>query len=210
MRSYESDKIRVNFDGKRCIHARRCVLNLPSVFQIEGGKDWVQPDAAPVEDLVALIESCPSGALTYERLDGEGAETPAPVNTARLWENGPVEVRGEITMPDGETRNRVLLCRCGQSKRKPYCDNSHLEAGFEATGDVESNPEAEMLEERSGPLSVKTMANGPVMIKGPLEVIAGSGRQINTGTSAVLCRCGQSKNKPYCDGSHREAGFVAD
>ena len=37
MRSYESDKIRVNFDGKRCIHARRCVLNLPSVFQIEGG-----------------------------------------------------------------------------------------------------------------------------------------------------------------------------
>ena len=146
MRTYESDQIRVSFDGKRCIHARRCVLNLPQVFQIEGGRDWVQPDAAPVEDLVALIESCPSGALTYERLDGGAAESASPVNTARVWENGPLEVRGQMEMPNGETRTRGLLCRCGHSKRKPYCDNSHTTADFTATGDIESNPEVEMLD----------------------------------------------------------------
>ena len=46
-----------------------------------------------------------------------------------LWVTGgiPVDVGDEGTL---QTRNRVALCRCGASSRKPLCDGSHKEAGF--------------------------------------------------------------------------------
>jgi CDGSH-type Zn-finger protein len=52
-----------------------------------------------------------------------------------IEENGPLHVTGGITIKrsDGqpfETRNRVLLCRCGNSKNKPLCDGTHKEIGF--------------------------------------------------------------------------------
>ena len=51
--------------------------------------------------------------------------------------DGPLWVRGgiSITTQDGytyEVRNRVTLCRCGQSKNKPFCDGTHADIGFEA------------------------------------------------------------------------------
>jgi CDGSH-type Zn-finger protein len=45
---------------------------------------------------------------------------------------------------------------------------------------------------------------------GPMEVISGTGRTIDRTKEAWLCRCGASKNKPYCDGSHKAIGFAAD
>ena len=47
-------------------------------------------------------------------------------------------------------------------------------------------------------------------VRGSLELCSGTGRTIDRVTGAWLCRCGQSRNKPYCDDSHRAAGFVAD
>jgi CDGSH-type Zn-finger protein/uncharacterized Fe-S cluster protein YjdI len=52
--------------------------------------------------------------------------------------------------------------------------------------------------------AVRVRENGPLAIHGPLS-IAG----VDAGFRATLCRCGQSQNKPYCDGSHTAAGFVA-
>lgn len=52
--------------------------------------------------------------------------------------NGPYLVEGEITLldPDGNAfalqGERFALCRCGQSKNKPFCDASHRECGFES------------------------------------------------------------------------------
>ncbi|MBL8330902.1 MAG: CDGSH iron-sulfur domain-containing protein [Rubrivivax sp.] len=47
--------------------------------------------------------------------------------------------------------------------------------------------------------------NGPYALHAPLSV---AGR--DDGFRATLCRCGQSRNKPFCDLSHMAAGFVAD
>jgi CDGSH-type Zn-finger protein len=49
-----------------------------------------------------------------------------------------------------------------------------------------------------------------VLVTGSLEVVSGTGRTTDKVTKTALCRCGHSKNKPYCDGSHGPAGFVAD
>jgi len=41
-------------------------------------------------------------------------------------------------------------------------------------------------------------------------VVSGTGRTVNKTTDAWLCRCGHSKNKPYCDGSHNKAGWKSE
>jgi CDGSH-type Zn-finger protein len=56
-------------------------------------------------------------------------------------------------------------------------------------------------------LTVKPLADGPLLVNGNLTIRAGTGRVAWQGTTVALCRCGASKNKPFCDGSHREVGF---
>ena len=58
--------------------------------------------------------------------------------------------------------------------------------------------------------TIKVRDNGPFLVEGPITVIdaAGNAFQIPANKPAVaLCRCGQSKNKPFCDGSHVTVGF---
>jgi CDGSH-type Zn-finger protein len=50
--------------------------------------------------------------------------------------------------------------------------------------------------------------NGPYYVKGKFRIMTEGGREIASGgDEAWLCRCGQSANKPFCDGSHKKAGF---
>lgn len=204
-----SDSITVSFDGKRCIHARRCVLGLPAVFRAGAKGEWIFPDAAEAEEIARVVASCPSGALTFQRRDGGLEEQLPGVNTLRLWEDGPNELRGDIRIAGETPRKRAVLCRCGRSQKMPFCDNSHVEAGFRASADLPSR-EGKALEARDGPLEVAPTKDGPVMVSGNLEIIAGSGRRVTTGRKFFLCRCGQSANKPFCDGSHKKIGFKAE
>lgn len=60
----------------------------------------------------------------------------------------------------------------------------------------------------SGPgASVEVTANGPLIVKGTIEVKHADGRIEVKEERCALCRCGASGNKPYCDGSHRKSGF---
>jgi len=61
-------------------------------------------------------------------------------------------------------------------------------------------------------VTIKARANGPYKVDGPVRVIDAEGYEfvVPEGSSIVLCRCGHSRTKPYCDKSHRGAGFVAD
>jgi CDGSH-type Zn-finger protein len=104
---------------------------------------------------------------------------------------------------------RATLCRCGASSNKPYCDGSHAEAGFVATGEPPVK-ESEPLAARDGPVEVLPLPNGPLKLAGNIEVVSGTGKTLNRATQVFLCRCGASKSKPYCDGSHKAAGFVAE
>lgn len=95
---------------------------------------WIDPDGAPAAAIIAAIEHCPSGALSYQlgsrryqELEAEPGITLAP--------NGPLHVQGGILLKDDkgskpECREHYTLCRCGGSKNKPFCDGSHLDNGF--------------------------------------------------------------------------------
>jgi CDGSH-type Zn-finger protein len=61
-------------------------------------------------------------------------------------------------------------------------------------------------------LVIRCRENGPLVIQGPVQIVdhLGNAFAIPTGKDTIaLCRCGQSKNKPFCDGSHRTCGFQA-
>ena len=56
-------------------------------------------------------------------------------------------------------------------------------------------------------LSVQLMKDGPILVKGLLEIESADGsKQRREGTTA-FCRCGASENKPYCDGTHKKVNF---
>ena len=59
----------------------------------------------------------------------------------------------------------------------------------------------------SDSVKITALANGPIQVEGAVEVTGANGvtRQLD---KAYLCRCGHSNSKPFCDGSHKKAGFV--
>ena len=204
----EGRHIRIRFDATRCIHARFCVLGAPDVFKANTPGAWIFPDNMLTEALVAVAQNCPSGAIQYDRKDGGAAEAPPPVNTLNLRENGPYAVHGAIVLDGAPAGSRATLCRCGASRRKPYCDGSHVAAGFQASGEPATRP-SEPLAVRDGTLTVAPSPNGPLHVAGSLEMCSGTGRTIDRVTEVWLCRCGGSASKPYCDGSHARIGFQA-
>jgi CDGSH-type Zn-finger protein/uncharacterized Fe-S cluster protein YjdI len=201
-----SEDIEISFDVERCIHSRRCVLNAPTVFLANVKGPWLHPETDTVEHLVHVAQSCPSGAITYRRLDGGPEEDTPKVNVINLRQNGPYAFHATLNIDEQPPLYRATLCRCGQSKNKPFCDNSHIEAGFEATGEPETIP-SEPLVERGGELHVVPLKDGPLKVRGPMEICSGTGRTVNRPQYAKLCRCGGSSNKPYCDDTHLRIGF---
>jgi CDGSH-type Zn-finger protein len=59
-------------------------------------------------------------------------------------------------------------------------------------------------------VTMRVKPNGSIRVTGTVEFVDGDGNVIETKTDFSLCRCGHSKEKPMCDGSHREAGFQAE
>lgn len=57
---------------------------------------------------------------------------------------------------------------------------------------------------------IKVTKNGPYIVNGDVELVDSDGNVVERLSKAALCRCGHSKSKPFCDGSHREVGFEAD
>jgi hypothetical protein len=112
------------------------VRGLPAVFDPDR-RPWIDPNAASAEEIVAVVQRCPTGALHFTRKDGGAAESEPEENTIMLVPDGPLYLRGniEIQHPDGMVLlhdTRVALCRCGASKAKPFCDGSHTQISFQA------------------------------------------------------------------------------
>jgi CDGSH-type Zn-finger protein/uncharacterized Fe-S cluster protein YjdI len=204
----EGKDIIIDFETKRCIHARFCVLQQPGVFKANVVGPWLAPDdATSAEGLVAAAQNCPSGAVRYRRKDGGPQEGPPPVNLIRVRANGPLAVHAAIMMDGRAAGFRATLCRCGQSKNKPLCDGSHVAAAFAATGEPKTG-DVTALARRDGALEIRPQKNGPLAIHGSVEVISGTGRAVRRAEDLMLCRCGGSANKPYCDGTHARIGFT--
>jgi CDGSH-type Zn-finger protein len=184
-----------------------------------------------------------------------------------------VDWRCDETLPGGQ---RYRLCRCGRSRNKPFCDDSHLiEPRFDGGETADRTPSAErrrnfkasgisvgddlplcagaafcdamdgdvwsfllrtrdpeirsrimhMIErcpsgrltyalppdgadvERDLEPAVAVVRDGPYWVRGGVEIVDEGGEPWESRNRVALCRCGESDNKPFCDGSHKVVGF---
>jgi CDGSH-type Zn-finger protein/uncharacterized Fe-S cluster protein YjdI len=208
---YTGNDIDVSYDVVRCIHAEECIHRLSAVFDARR-RPWIMPDEAPTDQLTETILHCPSGALHYTRQNGEH-ETAETVNTVHLAENGPLYIRGQVqvTASTGEVLledTRVALCRCGASQNKPLCDNSHKAINFQAAATREAIHTG--TNDTGGVLIIEPTPDGPLHVTGQFTVLGAADEVLFQGEEAWLCRCGGSADKPFCDGTHKRAGFQAE
>lgn len=56
-------------------------------------------------------------------------------------------------------------------------------------------------------VKIQALKNGPLIVSGSVEILDSQGVVMRTGTDLALCRCGQSADKPFCDGSHKRVNF---
>jgi CDGSH-type Zn-finger protein/uncharacterized Fe-S cluster protein YjdI len=208
---YEGESILVTYDAGRCIHAAECVHGLPGVFNPDH-RPWVSPDGAGADEVAATVRRCPTGALQYRRLDGVASEAPPTENTVVIAADGPLYAHGDVEVLDGEKSvllrdTRVAFCRCGDSRYKPFCDGTHSQAGFAASGAI-PDPKIRQAETDETGLKVVVASNGPLILEGPVTLRDAAGGDSCSGTKTALCRCGASENKPFCDGTHARIGFA--
>lgn len=208
---FEGEQVDVEWDGSLCIHIAECGQAEGDLF-VTGRKPWCIPDLDSAEAVAEVCRRCPSGALSYYAKAGDQEQAPAG-NSIRVSYNGPLFVHGDLELGEVQqrkpgTRFRAALCRCGHSRNKPFCDNSHRNAGFEDYGAIGATGSG--TSEIGGRLKFSPAANGPLLISGPVTLYASSGRAAWHGDKAALCRCGASANKPFCDGSHQRVGFRSD
>jgi CDGSH-type Zn-finger protein/uncharacterized Fe-S cluster protein YjdI len=203
---FESPAITVTWSRMRCIHVVECVRGLPAVFQ-PGRRPWVDPTRADAERVAEVVRRCPTGALQYQRNDGGAAEPVPGANVVTVGRNGPLYLRGnlELVSEDGAWRHRdtrVALCRCGTSQHRPFCDGSHWDAVFREAGQVGEGGSPPQEPAAPGVLQVAFGAGGPLYLQGRFVLASAAGGPRRELGEAELCRCGASRNKPFCDGSH--------
>jgi CDGSH-type Zn-finger protein len=231
-----------------------------------------------------------------KKIDGKDSDDNRHI---KVTENGPYIVSGEVpltiesisvdaegnpekweTCKEYPSQPQSALCRCGQSKNKPYCDGAHLKSKFNGTETASREPYLNQAEKTNGPtleltdapklcavarfchraggtwnlteqsdhpgarkIAIEEAGNcpsgrlvardkttgkdiepeleksvclvedpqkgvsGPLWVRGGLSVQSADGQEYETRNRVTLCRCGKSRNKPFCDGNHISIGF---
>ncbi len=129
--SFEGTEVTVTFNPRICSHAAECARIAPRVFN-SAEKPWIQPDNGSVAEIESVIAACPSGALAFpgpKHLTADRAE----ITVARdgpYWITGP-QIAGSGP-GEGATPRKYVLCRCGLSGNKPWCDGTHKDRGWKS------------------------------------------------------------------------------
>lgn len=132
-----------------CAHSGVCTDTLPTVFHTSSsGSPFVTPSGGRVDDIIRVVRSCPSGALSLS-MRGPTHEDREIVDTARkpqvrITRDGPYVVVGSVPLLDdagepvarlqGASLEHYALCRCGHSQNKPFCSGMHWYVNFSDPG----------------------------------------------------------------------------
>ena len=132
-KTYTNGTITVVWKPGKCIHSTVCwkeATGLPAVFNPRN-RPWIQMEGSDSEKIMAQVQKCPSGALSFFYNNEKPTETNVQQEIAiEVMKNGPLIVRGELVVKDqngleSKKGKVTAFCRCGLSGNKPYCDGSH-------------------------------------------------------------------------------------
>ena len=140
--------------------------------------------------------------------------TPSKSNRITLQANGPLICEGQFQLlaADGEVladESELYLCRCGLSRKIPFCDGSHKKVNFD-DGPAFNDERDEQLATTTGPVTITCRPNAMYVVKGQVTIQSEDGQYITTRSKAALCRCGASGSKPFCDSSHKQCDFTTE
>ncbi|MEM9523886.1 MAG: CDGSH iron-sulfur domain-containing protein [Pseudomonadota bacterium] len=125
--------VKVHYTPVLCSHAGACAEAASTVFR-PGEKPWIQPSEGDMAGLLRAMAACPSGALRIETGETGPQHLTAAEVEISIEKNGPYRVRNvplDCTFNGiGASRAKYVLCRCGQSKNKPFCDGTHHDIGW--------------------------------------------------------------------------------
>lgn len=152
-RKYTNDEIIIYWRADLCVHNTSCYRTLRAVFD-PSKRPWVNAKGAPSDEIKAVIEKCPTDALTFKWCD--------------------------------EAKNAT------ETSPKLYKGDENI--------DFKTNSEA------SSGVKINIRPNGPIIIEGNCEV-EDDGVPLKPQKMYSFCRCGASKNMPFCDGAHFSIGF---
>lgn len=132
----EGVDVSVSYTPMLCSHAAECQRLQKSVFN-PAQKPWVQPENGTLAGIRAVVFACPSGALSMSEGAGDPAQLGPDATTVEIsvTKNGPYAVRNVPVEAEfngvGASTQKYVLCRCGHSKNKPFCDGSHRDERWE-------------------------------------------------------------------------------
>jgi len=125
IQTWDGKTIRTHFNANICMHARKCrPLGELRKKELEEGS------ATTAQEIARVVTACPSGALSYEMVDGANEIEFESSGMVEIMEGGEIRLECDIDgdgieLQERQPWNRVTLCRCGLSKNKPFCDASH-------------------------------------------------------------------------------------
>lgn len=138
VKEYTNGEVTIVWKPAVCIHSKMCISGLPTVFDFNA-RPWINAQGATTQQIIAQVQHCPSGALSFYKNEEVKLDEKMSVETERIIEamqNGPLLVYGNIRVKhadgtESHHEHRVTaFCRCGGSSNKPYCDGTHQKIGF--------------------------------------------------------------------------------
>jgi len=131
--TYEGAKVSITYNPRLCSHAAECGRLAGHIFDTTK-KPWVELDNGTVDEVRAVVAACPSGAFALaggEHLIADQAEI-------EVEKDGPFRVTGPkiggLNAGEGASGEKYVLCRCGMSGNKPFCDGTHSDKGWKSGG----------------------------------------------------------------------------
>jgi uncharacterized Fe-S cluster protein YjdI len=140
-KKYSNDDITVSWKPDVCIHSTNCWKASLKIFNPKR-RPWIDMSAGTTEEIIKIVNNCPSGALSFERNNKMAEQKAQPAQssdsklTVQVNKGGPYLVKGKFVFvgTDGNEEIKegsIALCRCGASNNKPFCDGAHKNIGFD-------------------------------------------------------------------------------
>ncbi len=123
IRVWEGKTLRTFFNPNACMHVFYCKpLKELRARELAG-------DTEAAAEIARVVQSCPSGALSYESTEDITPPTSAHAAVIDIIEGGEVRIQCDFEinaeLQERQASDRATLCRCGMSKNKPWCDGRH-------------------------------------------------------------------------------------
>jgi len=138
---FEGQQLEI-FDNRGiCAHSGFCTDRLASVFHV-GQEPFITPSGGRMDEIIAAVRACPSGALSYgiDHVEARHQVDRHRPPSIEVSKDGPYRITGGIRLADeqgnvvpradGASREHFSLCRCGHSQNKPFCSGMHWYVKF--------------------------------------------------------------------------------